>query len=189
LEEFLKRYIKDYTFLTLIAGTVIALDQITKYWVRSNIAMGDTWMPWEWLAPYARIAHWYNTGVAFGMFQGRGTVFTILAFLVAGAIIFYFPSVPSQDWSLRLAMGLQLGGAVGNLIDRLTIGHVTDFISVGNFPVFNIADSSITVGVGVLLLGIWLQERAEKQRLLEEESSAPGATGLGKGAMGDGSTS
>jgi len=185
----LKRYIKDYTFLTLIAGTVITLDQITKYWVRSNIAMGDTWMPWEWLVPYARIAHWYNTGVAFGMFQGRGTLFTILAFLVAGAIIFYFPSVPSQDWSLRLAMGLQLGGAVGNLIDRLTIGHVTDFISVGNFPVFNIADSSITVGVCVLLLGIWLQERAEKQRLLEEESSAPGATELDKGAMGDGSTS
>lgn len=185
----MKRYIKDYTFLTLIAGTVIALDQITKYWVRSNIAMGETWMPWEWLAPYARIAHWYNTGVAFGMFQGRGTVFTILAFLVAGAIIFYFPSVPSQDWSLRLAMGLQLGGAMGNLIDRITIGHVTDFISIGNFPVFNIADSSITVGVGVLLLGIWLQERAEKQRLLEEESSEPGATELDKGAMGDGSIS
>jgi signal peptidase II len=56
-----------------------------------------------------------------------------------------------------------LGGAVGNLIDRLTVGHVTDFISVGTFPVFNIADSSITIGVLVLILGVWLQERREKQ--------------------------
>ncbi len=188
MEAFLKRYIKDYTYLALVAGLVVGLDQLTKYWVRSNIQLGDTWMPWEWLAPYARFVHWYNTGVAFGMFQGRGMVFTILAFLVAGAIIFYFPNVPSQDWSLRLAMGLQLGGALGNLIDRLTIGHVTDFISVGNFPVFNIADSSITVGVGVLLLGIWFQERAEKKRL-DEETSVQNPAGSGMDTTGNGGLS
>jgi signal peptidase II len=98
------------------------------------------------------------------MFQDASLVFTILAFLVIGAILYYFPRVDSGDWPLRLAMGLQMGGAMGNLIDRLTRdGHVTDFISVGNFPVFNIADSSISLGVAVLLVSVWLKERSEKR--------------------------
>lgn len=63
---------------------------------------------------------------------------------------------------MRLAMAMQLGGAVGNLIDRIVFGPVTDFISVGNFAVFNIADASITVGVGILILALWLSERKEK---------------------------
>jgi signal peptidase II len=62
-------------------------------------------------------------------------------------------------------MGLQLGGAAGNLIDRLLMHKVTDFISIGNFPVFNIADSSISVGVVVLLLGVWVKERLEKKNV------------------------
>ena len=69
-----------------------------------------------------------------------------------------------EDWTLKLAMGLQLGGATGNLIDRLLMGKVTDFISILRFPVFNIADASITVGVLVLLLGVWINERLEKMK-------------------------
>jgi signal peptidase II len=160
----LKKYIRDYLLLLLIAGTIIALDQFTKNLIRQNLAVGDMWSPWPWLTPYARIVHWYNTGVAFGFFQGKGEVFAILAVAVAAAIIFYFPRVPASDWSLRLAMGLQLGGAMGNLVDRLFYdGIVTDFISVGTFPVFNLADSSITIGVIVLLLGVYLQERKDKK--------------------------
>ncbi|HEY9525542.1 MAG TPA: signal peptidase II, partial [Anaerolineales bacterium] len=70
-----------------------------------------------------------------------------------------------------LAMSMQLGGAIGNLVDRLTIGHVTDFISVGTFPVFNIADSSISVGCVVLLLGVWWQERNSKKEKLQPPAS------------------
>src|SRR4030067_1795107 len=99
------------------------------------------------MEPYARIVHWKNTGAAFGLLQGFGGVFTILGLLVSIAILFYFPQVPTREWTLRLAMGLQLGGAVGNLIDRITQGYVTDFISVGTLPVFNVADSSISLGV------------------------------------------
>ena len=120
-------------------------------------------MPLEWLSPYARVVHWYNTGAAFGMFQGMGVFFSILSALVIVAIIYYYPRVPQEDWSLRIAMTLQMGGAIGNLIDRLTIGHVTDFISIGSFPVFNIADSCITMGVVVLIIGVWMQERKLKQ--------------------------
>ena len=69
----------------------------------------------------------------------------------------------ANDWTLRLALSLQLGGALGNLVDRFRWGHVIDFISVGNFPVFNVADSSISLGVAVLILGVWLQERKQKK--------------------------
>jgi signal peptidase II len=97
------------------------------------------------------------------MLQGFGDIFTVLAIIVAIAILYYFPQVPRQDWLLRLAMCMQFGGALGNLIDRLIQGHVTDFISLGAFPVFNVADSSISVGVAILVLGMWLKERAVKK--------------------------
>ncbi|MBI9045453.1 MAG: signal peptidase II [Anaerolineaceae bacterium] len=172
----MKKYLKDYTFLFSLAGVIVLLDQWTKTLVRTNLAIGDVWSPFEWLTPYARIVHWWNTGVAFGFFQNTKVVNTVLASVVALAIIVYFPHIPKEDWSLRLAIGMQLGGALGNLYDRLTIGHVTDFISVGNFAVFNIADSSITVGVGVLILGVWLQERREskkKKEIEEQDLSDP----------------
>ena len=144
---------------------IIALDQWTKWLVRTNIPESQSWLPDSllWLSPYARIVHWYNKGAAFGIFQEGSMIFTVLAFIVSAAIIYYYPQVSSQDWPLRLAMSMQLGGAIGNLIDRLTIGHVTDFLSVGRFPVFNVADASISVGCVVLLLGVWWQERAAKK--------------------------
>lgn len=158
--------VKDYLILIGVAGAVVALDQWTKWLVRENIEFGGMWLPvWlSWLSPYARIVHWYNSGAAFGMFQNGNLVFTILAFIVIGAILYYYPQVEAEDWTLKLAMGLQLAGASGNLIDRLLMGKVTDFISVGVFPVFNIADASITVGVIVLLLGVWIKERNEKKK-------------------------
>ena len=162
--------VKDYLILIGVAGIVIALDQWTKWLVRENIEFGGQWLPeWlSWLSPYARIVHWYNSGAAFGMFQNGNLVFTILAFVVIIAIIYYYPRVEMEDWSLKFAMGLQLGGAAGNLVDRLLVGKVTDFISIGAFPVFNVADSSITIGVIVLLLGVWLKERNEKKKAAEQ---------------------
>lgn len=165
----MKKIWRDYAFLAVIAGSIIALDQISKAYIRANLPVGEMWMPWDWLAPYARIVHWYNTGAAFGIFQSGSDVFKVLAAIVCVAIIYYFPKVDAQDWTLRLALSMQLAGAAGNLIDRIAVGHVTDFISVGNFPVFNVADSSITVGVGVMLLGAYLQERREKQAQAEVE--------------------
>jgi signal peptidase II len=114
--------------------------------------------------PYARVVHWYNTGAAFGSFTGYGWVFTILAFVVVGLIIYYYPQVDDTDWWLKLAMGMQMGGALGNVIDRLTNdGRVTDFVSVGNFAVFNVADASISMGVVVLLIGVWFKEMSERK--------------------------
>lgn len=165
--------IRKYWQILGIAFLIVWFDQWTKNLVRVNIPLGGTWLPpsLEWLQPYARIVHWYNTGAAFGIFQQGGMVFTVLAFLVIGLILYYYPQVEKADWSLRIAMSMQLGGALGNLIDRLTIGHVTDFISVGTFPVFNLADASITVGAAVLFLGIWIAERAGSRK--RRETLAP----------------
>jgi signal peptidase II len=168
-----KNVFEKYWGIFTIAAVIIALDQWTKWLVRTNIPAGQSWLPDSllWLSPYARIVHWYNRGAAFGIFQEGSMVFTVLAFIVSAAIIYYYPQVSSQDWPLRLAMSMQLGGAIGNLIDRLTIGHVTDFISVGTFPVFNVADSSISVGCVVLLLGVWWQERKAKKEKVQAGSS------------------
>lgn len=161
--------IKRYRMLVIIASLVIILDQITKAWIRNNLSIGETWMPWEWLAPYARLVYWNNTGVAFGMFQGQGYLFAILAVIVAAAIIYYYPRVDVKDIPLRIALGLQLGGAIGNLIDRILFaGQVTDFISLGTFAVFNIADGSITMGVIAMILGVWLEERKAKSAQANE---------------------
>ncbi len=168
----LKRYVLDYTVLIGVAALIVALDQWTKYLVRTLIPFGESWSPWEWLAPYARLVHWNNTGAAFGMFQGFGIVFTVLAFVVAIAILYYFPRVPGSEWALRVAMVMMLGGAVGNLIDRLTLGTVTDFISVGTFAVFNVADASISVGTAVLIVAVWVSERKEKKLAASKQEQA-----------------
>lgn len=166
----MKRTLQDYLFLGAISGSIIILDQVTKLLVRTYLPINSVWAPWDWLMPYARLFHTQNTGVAFGMFQGANLFFAILAAIVSIAIIIYFPRIPKTDWVLRVALSMQLAGAVGNLIDRIVVGQVTDFISVGNFAVFNIADSSITLGVIVLLVGVWLQDRKEKGKLAESHA-------------------
>lgn len=155
------KYLRDYATLFGIAGAIVILDQTTKSIVRANLALGEYWTPWVWLEPYLRIVNWKNTGAAFGILQGLGDIFAILAVVVAVAIVYYFPQVPHDDWPIRVAMGLEFGGAVGNLFDRLTIGWVTDFISIWKFPVFNVADFCITFGVIILILGVWIQERKQ----------------------------
>jgi signal peptidase II len=159
----LKKYIRDYVYLIGIAAIIVGFDQWTKTLVRTQIPFGSSWSPWPWLEPYARIVHWQNTGAAFGMLQGFGLVFTVLAFIVSIAILYYFPRVPRSEWAIRFAMTLQLAGAVGNLIDRLTQGTVTDFVSLGTFAVFNVADASISIGTAILVLAVWISERKQKR--------------------------
>lgn len=157
--------LKKYINLAAIVGVIVALDQWTKWLVRKNIPLNDSWLPesLNWLAPYARILHIFNKGAAFGMFQSGNPIFTVLAFLVVLGILYYYTQIEEGDWLLQLATGLYLGGVLGNLIDRLTLGMVTDFISVGTFYIFNVADASINVGVVVLLLGIWMKEYRGKK--------------------------
>lgn len=137
--------------LIIIISVVFFIDQITKAIVRHNLVLHQS-IPRD--GP-VQITHTFNTGSAFGLFPDQ-TLFLILASLVGISILLLIygnNSLPSLP--LRLSLGLQLGGALGNLVDRVRMGHVTDFIELGFWPVFNVADASIVVGiiiVGALFL-------------------------------------
>ncbi len=162
--------LKDYLVLFGIAGVIVALDQITKYKVRTELLLGETWSPFEWLEKYARIVHWNNTGAAFGILPSASKIFTIIAIVVVIAIIYYYPRVPKDQVAIRIALALQLGGALGNLLSRLLVGTVTDFISVLNFAVWNVADASITIGTALLIIAMLVEERKQSKTA---ESDSP----------------
>jgi signal peptidase II len=139
--------------LLLTVPTVLALDQLTKYVVKTNLRLGESW-PREGLV---RITHGTNTGTAFGLFPDQTFLLIIASIIAIGFLVYFYKAHALPSPVLRLAIGLQLGGAFGNLLDRVTVGAVVDFIDIGWWPIFNIADSSIVVGmtilVGALLLG------------------------------------
>jgi signal peptidase II len=158
---------RTYFVLFFIAAIVVVFDQWTKWLVLVNIPINKFWLPDSllWLFPYARIVHWYNKGAAFGMFQGgwvANLIFSILVINISELILYYFPLAPKNDRVLRFTLGLFMGGAMGNLIDRIRLGHVLDFVSVGRFPVFNVADASISVGAVIFF---YLTLDAEKDDL------------------------
>lgn len=162
----------SYAVLLFISLVSISLDQWSKGLVRQSLNFGEVFTPWPDNLPILRIVHWGNEGAAFGLFQGGGTFFAILAIVVALLIVFYFPSIDHQDWLIRIAMGLQLGGALGNFIDRLSIGYVTDWLAISNFPVFNVADASITVGAISLILFTWVSERRDKKEITPNKADS-----------------
>ncbi len=138
-----------------IALLVVIADQLSKWWIVSNLALGETLYD----AGFFRIIRVQNTGAAFGIFRGHPLVFTVFDFIgiaIFLGLVFYL----SRRWTflnrlwVRSAMGLILGGTIGNLIDRLRVGQVTDFLDIKVWPTFNAADASITVGVIILIFCI-----------------------------------
>jgi signal peptidase II len=130
----------------LVMAAVIALDQATKALVRSSVAIGDG----DGVFPGVEIVHVRNEGVAFSRFSGGGTVVAVIVGAALLALVAYF--VTHLDKPLVwLPTGMLLGGALGNVVDRIRDGAVTDFIKLPGWPAFNVADVSITCGVLVLL--------------------------------------
>lgn len=135
----------------VVAALVVALDQFTK-WVISNwIVLGDAWPNYDWPV---RLVHITNSGAAFGMLQGAGPLLVVTSLMGMAAIIIYLFNPGFAHPLMRGGLALMLGGAIGNLIDRVANGEVIDFIKFPNFPAFNIADSAITIGVLLLLWGM-----------------------------------
>ncbi len=152
------------------AATILILDQLSKRWVHQNLPQYTPTDFFPWLKPVLSFTYVTNTGVAFGLFPQLGGIFTVVSAAVV-VLIFLFQSSfkDAHNW-VHLALGTVTGGALGNLIDRLTHGFVIDFLDV-NFwpfqawPVFNIADSAILVGVAVLLLdSLLLDLKAARQK-------------------------
>jgi signal peptidase II len=138
--------------LFVVAALIILIDHVTKLFIESWLPLYQSWAPFPEYADYFRITHVTNTGAAFGLFPGGSAIFAVIAVVVAVIIVVYNYQLPDgQPW-LRVALGFQLGGAMGNLIDRLRLGHVTDFLDFGPWPVFNVADASVVTGVIILAL-------------------------------------
>lgn len=159
-----------------VAVIVFALDQLTKYLVVQQVGMGSAWTPFPALG-WFRIVGSYNTGTACGYFPQLSFVFTLAPFFILAAVVWFYRSQQTPSWLLSIGTGLIIGGAFGNLIDRLRLGYVVDFVAVGNFPIFNVADSAVSTAVVIMLL--WS---------LREDSARPSGAALGDApARADGS--
>jgi signal peptidase II len=154
------------TIVFFLAALAVAIgDQASKAWIRDNIRVND-FLPEE---GFLRFTHVQNTGAAFGIFPNHTFPLTIVSFIGAAVILFYTFYVRRRYTFLNngvsmAALGVVLGGTIGNLIDRLSLGYVTDFILVGTFPAFNVADSSITSGTSVFagfLIYLLVREKHE----------------------------
>jgi signal peptidase II len=159
--------------LPAVAIFVVLVDQVSKYAVMTGLEVGQSWDIVPWLAPIFRLTYVANTGVAFGLFPGLSRLFAAVPAIAAVAILVYGWSLPSDQFLIRIVLGLPLGGAIGNLVDRVHRGFVVDFIDLSfwplrEWPIFNLADSSIVAGVvllGLLMLWDWQIERVELQAL------------------------
>ena len=148
--------------LTVLA--VVGLDQLSKYLVMNTMEVGQSI---SIIPNFFYITYIRNPGAAFGMLPYRTTFFILVTIIVLVFILYYYRTLPAGFGLLRFGLALQLGGALGNLIDRLRHnGDVVDFLSFNIFPpVFNIADSAIVVGVGIFLIAFWrLSPRLERSR-------------------------
>jgi len=132
--------------VALVAAVVLALDQITKHTIASGIDAGEV----KKFLPGVNLVHVRNTGVAFSIFSGGGTLVLVFTFAALALLVGYFVMHPQRPW-LWIPTGMLVGGALGNLIDRIASGAVTDFIKLPHWPAFNVADIAITVGVLVLV--------------------------------------
>lgn len=133
--------------LFLIALTVIGADQLSKYLVRANMELGQS-IPSEGLV---RLTYTTNTGGAFGLFANQTFLLALAAVVAITVLVLYLRYLPRGSTLLHVGLGLDLGGAIGNLIDRVRLGEVTDFIDIGAWPVFNLADSAIVVGTFLIV--------------------------------------
>lgn len=147
--------------IPLIAIPVIVLDQWTKGLIEANVPLNGGFAPFPALAKYFNIVHYTNTGAAFGMLRNQQALFILIPVVVIAAVLIYARTLPPGYWAIRICLGLQLGGAAGNLIDRIQRdGHVTDFLlfmlpvgdRVYQWPAFNVADSSLVVATIILAL-------------------------------------
>ncbi|MFC7748694.1 signal peptidase II [Paenibacillus thermoaerophilus] len=158
----------------VLAAIVIAIDQFTKYLVNQKIALGAEY-PILW--DFFLLTHYRNTGAAFGILKEMRWFFLVITAVVVLAIAWYLTkAVRERRKLIPTALGLLLGGALGNFYDRAVHGEVVDFLQFNfgsyTFPIFNLADTAICIGVGLILLDSILQWREEKRSAAAHDESA-----------------
>ncbi len=159
---------RDLGVLLIVVALVLLCDRISKYLVVSGLSEGQSRNLAAWLTSVFHITYVTNTGAAFGLLPGWGGFFIVVAVIVIVVLVMYYIHLPDGQWLVRIALGLQLGGAIGNLIDRLHQGAVVDFIDLNfwplqNWPIFNLADASIVTGVVILTAVMFWEEWREQK--------------------------
>lgn len=139
-----------------VAGSVLIADQISKVVLLGLIGPGSSRHAIEIFGPWLELEYAENRGAAFGLFPHLGSLVTLTSLAVLIGLLWQFAREPFPPWWQAVATGAIAGGALGNLIDRVRLGYVVDFIAVGPWPNFNVADSAITVGALLLCWG-WLR--------------------------------
>jgi len=168
--------------LALIAG-VLALDLVSKQAIIDTLVRGETREPIPALVPYFQITLSYNSGAAFGILPQASDVFLVIAIVVVIGLMIFYPRLPEPAHLSRMALGMIIGGALGNAIDRIQHGHVIDFIhyrvpTLDISNVSNIADHAIVLGVIIMFIDSWLVERHEKRaEAAAAEAPPPNITG------------
>lgn len=158
-----------------VACLVFVLDQGLKYLVVQQIGMGNVWYPFANFT-FFRIIGSFNTGTACGYFPQLSAVFTLAPFLILAVVIYFYRSQKQPSWLLSIGVGLIIGGAFGNLVDRLRLGYVVDYVQVGSWPIFNVADASVSTAVVLMLL--WsLREDAGRASDIELMKDTPATAG------------
>ncbi|MAP56745.1 MAG: signal peptidase II [Chloroflexota bacterium] len=149
--------LKDKLFWTLFPS-IFLFDQITKYLVYKNLALGQS-IPDDFII---KITYARNTGTAFSLFSSYGSLLLIISIFVAVFFTVYFLMIEKPKLTMRLFISLVVAGALGNIIDRVRFGYVNDFIDVGFWPIFNIADSSISIALTIYFIDlIFLNKKNE----------------------------
>jgi signal peptidase II len=141
--------------LAIVAGTAIAADQLTKWIVSGRLGLGEAVAT---IGPFS-IHHVQNTGIAFGLFPNSTTAVIGLTGAAVAAMVVFFAHSAQRHPVLSVSLGLVIGGSVSNLVDRVRLGHVTDFLDFDYWPAFNLADSFIVVGVGLLFASFIAADR------------------------------
>ena len=140
-----------WAVFAILAVAVVVLDQLAKAWIVSNLQAGESF---QVLGDWVRIVHWRNSGILFGMLPQSAGAFAIVSLLVAGLIVAYHAKA-GRGLIVTVALGLLLGGALGNLIDRVRFGSVVDFVDMGigswRFYTYNVADAAISTAIVCLV--------------------------------------
>lgn len=152
--------------VSLIAAMVLVVDQISKTLVMATLGPSAGGGAFELVPGVLWLLYVENTGAAFGLFQGRNPLLALVALVIVLLLAIWFRAVAAATPWGALALGLQIGGALGNVVDRLRHGFVIDFIDVPFWPTFNLADSAITIGVAILLVVVL---RSDAQRASQGE--------------------
>jgi len=174
--------IRSFARLFGVAGVVVALDVWTKQWATRTLAFRG---PVEVLGEFVRFTYTRNSGVAFGIGAGVPFPYYLFSIVAVGVILYLFVRRQVPSLARQLALALILGGAIGNLIDRVSAGEVVDFIEVGfgrwHWPVFNVADSAVTIGVVWFALS-WPRRHHDSDEVERSHDDDPNAGPVRSGA-------